>query len=207
MTAILVSLFFLPVVAESSLSVSVEPGEHWHRKMRVLFITVNKSEDGDFVDTIMVTDRTAKQEWRSAPEEGRPESLPVWTHASAQSGADLDAATSATPEDTIDTDRRLSSLVPGARYRVLAEVNHSYDYNDRWQKKAEKGSERFSGVNGQPSIVYEGILVNKAGEQVVLVPVGQGSVDGSTGAITKNLEGLTTALSIVETIRVSVESE
>ncbi len=215
MLAVVLALM-MPVAAETVMSVSVEPGEYWHSKMRVLFFTVKnppqvavwvETPEGEFIDTIMITGRTAKQEWRSAPDEGRPESLPVWTHASAQHVGDLDAASSATPEERIDSGRCLSSLVHGARYWIRAEVNHSYDYNDYWEKKAEKGSDRYSGVNGQPSVVYEGELVYTAGEQVVLVPVGQGSVDGSNGTIAGTLDGLTTALSIVDAVRVSVEAE
>lgn len=211
---LLVFAILLPLAAEQRISVQVEPGEHWHSRMWILIFPVKKSPQlavwiettqGEYVDTLTVTGRTAEQNWRSAPEGGRPESLPVWTNAAA--AADLDAASSATPEGRVQMEMNLSGLEPGRQYVIRAEVNHSFDYNERWPKKAREGDPGYSGVNGQPSIVYEGILTYEPGYRVVLQPTGQGSVNGLDGICKKDLDGLTTALDIVEAITLTVVSE
>jgi hypothetical protein len=69
---------------QDNLELSVEPGEHWQGKMKIFIFSVNKTpqmaawiEDnqGHYISTVTVTGRSAKQNWRSAPEEGRPEAL------------------------------------------------------------------------------------------------------------------------------------
>lgn len=213
---VLVLVMLFPLAAEYRISVRVEPGEHWHSRMWVIVFPVTKSPqlavwvetpEGEYVDTLTVTGRTAEQKWRSAPEGGRPESLPVWSHASAAGNDDLDAASTATPDDRVQLERGLSRLEPDKRYVIRAEVNHSYDYNEHWPKKAREGDPGYSGVNGQPSVLYEGNMVYAPGNNVVLEPVGRGSVDGLDGIPRKSLTGLTTALSIVETIAVTIDSE
>ena len=217
LAGILITVLALaPLMAENRISVRIEPGEHWFSRMWVFIFPVNKAPqiavwietmDGEYVDTLTVTGRTATQDWRSAPEGGRPESLPVWSHASANSDTDLDAASTATPEEAVRLERGISRLRPGEQYVVRAEVNHSFDYNEYWPKNEEKESPRFSGVNGQPSVVYEGYLVNDPGNSIVLTLAGHGSVNGSGGVLEKDITGLTTALSIVETVTVIIDSE
>ncbi len=62
----------------------------------------------------------------------------------------------------------------------------------------------YSGVNGQPSLVYEARFM--AGEKKIytLVPIGTGSIDGSTGDITPGFKGLTTALSIIKSATITL---
>lgn len=215
-TAMFGLFVLVSLVGEVTLSVAVDPGENWHSRMWVAIIPVNKppqvavwveTMEGAYVETLMVTGRSAARNWRGAPDEGRPESLPVWYHVSALAGEGLDAASSATPDAYVQYDRGVASLLPGTMYRIRAEVNHSFDYNEFWPKKAKKDSPRYSGVNGQPSVIYEGTLAAIPGERTVLSVAGQGSVDGSNGLIHRSLEGLTTALSIVDTISVSVHQE
>ncbi len=212
MLLVLVAVF--PLVAEQRITVEVEPGKHWYSRMWIFVIPVNKTPqlavwvetmDGEYIDTLTVTGRTAEQNWRSAPDGGRPESLPVWTHASAV--ADIDGATSATPDGRVQLERDGSRYEPGKQYIVRAEINHSFDYNECWQKKAREGDPGYSGVNGQPSVVYEGLLTGEPGFRVDLKPVGQGSVDGRDGSCRRNLDGLTTALEIVDSITVLFVSE
>ncbi len=206
--------------------VVVVPGENWTTRMKVAFVSVKKgpqcavwieTEDGEYVATLTATARTAENEWRAAPEEGRPESLPVWSAARARgnggaagtSGAadGVDAVSSATPMEGVEGSRSGIVLKPGAPYVVRCEVNHSFDYNDAWPKKAKPGDARYSGVNGQPSLVYEGRFVAGTDASVDLVPVGTGSVDGSSGGMTAGFEGMTSALSIIGSIRVILAAE
>lgn len=191
----------------NEVQISIEPGENWTRTMWIAFIPVKKApqlavwietEDGTYVSTITVTQSASKQKWAGNPKNGRPESLPVWIHAKKASGAGVDETTSATPQNGITSGTTASALIPGQKYRILVEVNASFDYNESWPENAKEEDKNYSGVNGQPSLIYEAYFT--AGEKgtVSLEPVGQGSIDGSNGDITRNLEGLTTALSIIK---------
>jgi len=210
----LLGLFLLGaqlLTAQEKLTITVIPGKHWESKMWILIVPVTKTPqiaawvetpDGEYVTTLMVTGRAAKKEWRGSPEGGRPESLPVWYHASRLAAENIDAASSATPSGSAAVVGNASSLVPGKEYVVRLEVNHSFDYNDVWTKKGRTGDAGFSGVNGQPSLIYEGRIVAGQTVPVVLKPVGTGSVDGSDGRIRAGTSGLTTAMSIIETASV-----
>lgn len=206
----------ISVFGENTLAVYIEGGENWYSRMKIAFISVKKTpqiavwvetEDGRFVDTLMVTGRAAKQNWRAAPDGGRPEALPVWTHAASRGEFPLDAASSATPDKDAESSRSIRDLVSGKTYVVRAEINQSFDYNEYWGKDEKEDSPRYSGVNGQPSVVYSGLITNTPGGEASLSFLGQGSVDGTNGTIVENADGLTTALTIIREIRITVEGE
>jgi len=189
--------------AHGAMELIVEPGEHWLGKMKVFIFTVQKTpqmaawiedENGRYVETITVTNRSARQNWMSAPKEGRPEALPIWNHRRQKQSThddDLDAVSTATQKGSVEARVNTGALVGGNTYNVYLEINHSYDYNDHWTKDN-------SGVNGQPSLVYYAQFVAGQPNRISLVLVGYGSVDGSDGNITGGLENFTSALNIVK---------
>jgi hypothetical protein len=81
-------------------------------------------------------------------------------------------------------------LINGQEYNVYLEINHSFDYNDTWQKKEND-------VNGQPSLIYHAKFMAGTPGKVPLNPIGHGSVNGSDGYI-QSVEGMTTALTIIK---------
>ncbi len=208
----------LPAFAESGATVSVTPGVNWKSKVVMGVIPVEKTPqcaawietaDGRYVMTLMVTDRASRGAWRGNPKGGRPDSLPVWLHASERGSAagaapEVDAATSATPDPDAPIDLAAPGLEAGREYVARFEVNHSFDYNDAWPKSAKKGTSAWSGVNGQPSVVYEARFVAGKAASMSLKPVGRGAVDGASGVVTRDLAGLTSALSIVSAITLTV---
>jgi len=190
----------------------VEPGEQWLGKMKVFLFSMQKTpqmaawiedENGRYVATITVTNRSARQNWRSAPEEGRPEALPVWSHkqqnnqtlapqpSAQREGSPLDAVSAATQKGAVAASIDTDALTDGKTYTVYLEINHSFDYNDHWTKDN-------SGVNGQPSLVYQAQFIAGQAHRIPLGPVGHGSLDGSHGNITSGLKNFTSALSIVK---------
>lgn len=199
---------------QNGMELIVESGEHWQSTMKVFIFSIKKTpqlaawiedDNGNYISTIAVTEKTAKGNWRSAPEEGRPESLPVWNHRqqnfSVTNG--LDTVSSATVKGSLEAhsfganiDKKL--LVDGNIYNVFLEINHSFDYNDHWTKDN-------SGVNGQPSLIYHAQFIAGQSERISLVPIGHGSVDGSNGTITKRLESFTTALNIVQNAFIDIK--
>jgi len=192
-----------PVTAiNSSMELIVEPGEHWLGKMKVFIFSITNApqmaawiedEEGRYIATITVTNRSAKKNWRAAPEEGRPEALPVWNHKQQDNSAphDVDTVSTATSKGSVEAKFDRESLIEGNTYKVYLEINHSYDYNDYWTKDN-------SGVNGQPSLIYQAQFVAGQPCHLSLEPMGYGSVDGSNGTINSGLGSFTTALGIIK---------
>jgi hypothetical protein len=90
-------------------------------------------------------------------------------------------------------------LTKGNTYKVFLEVNNSFDYNDFWDKEN-------SGVNGQPSLIYCGTFTAGQKETIDIssIPIGYGSVDGSTGTIITEIDNFTTALKRINGARVKI---
>ena len=189
-------------IISDSMELIIEGGEHWLGNMKVFIFSVRKTpqiaawiedEEGRYIATITVTNRSAKKNWRSAPQTGRPEALPVWNHRHSvkSSLGDIDTVTTATPKNSVEAKIDKNLLINGNTYNVFLEINHSFDYNDYWTKDN-------SGVNGQPSLVYHTQFTAGVPCRTPLVPIGHGSVDGSNGDIVNGLENFTSALSIVK---------
>ena len=155
-----------------------------------------ESPDGKYVDTIFVTTKVGRKKWFGAPSAGRPEALPVWSHARDQAPLNTDAVSGATPAGSVRVGSPLAAGLSAGTYVVKLEVNSSFDYNERYTRAN-------SGVNGQPSIVYMGrIDVGKGEAETDLTAIGTGSVDGADGDIRPGLEGITTAREMLQSARI-----
>ncbi len=202
-----IALFaFCAAVAASlyarDVTVSIGAGEGWKGPQLAVWL---EDEQGRYVKTLYVTQKAGGLSWFLAPKEGRPESLPVWYHASkhdskksvAQNSSpekkEIDAVTSATPKGGLVINQKIDD----ASCMIKVEVNASFDYNSTWTKKN-------SGVNGQPSLVYQALLPAGQKEEVALELVGSGSIDGSDGSVHKNVAGIDSAKTIVRNINVSI---
>jgi hypothetical protein len=158
-----------------------------------------ESPQGDYVDTIYVTAKGAGKTWVSAPPGGRPESLPVWFHLRKKRSAAVDTISGPTPRGDTTRDSGLAAALSSGTYVVKLEINRSYDYNDRYTRAN-------SGVNGQPSLIYEcRITVGEGPSQGIFEPIGTGSVDGSDGNVRPGLEGITTALKLLDSAAISYD--
>jgi hypothetical protein len=184
-------------ILSNGIELSVEPGDHWLGKMKLFIFSVNKTpqmaawiEDtqGNYISTITVTIRSAKNNWRSAPKEGRPEALPVWNHKIKN---DVDTVSAATSKGTVDVHIDNGLLINGREYTIYLEINHSFDYNETWPEKEND-------VNGQPSLLYRAQFNRETPGKILLNPIGHGSENGSDETIIPGLEGMTTALTIIK---------
>jgi hypothetical protein len=169
--------------------------------MKIFIFSVNKTpqmaawiedEQGNYISTIMVTNRSAKNNWKSAPEEGRPEALPVWNHKIKDNPTqnDVDTASAATSKGPVDVQIDKGLLINGHEYNVYLEINHSFDYNETWPEKENE-------VNGQPSLIYHAQFNMGTNGKILLNPIGHGSENGSDGNIIQGHEGMTTSLTII----------
>lgn len=191
------------------------PGPHYSRKMGFLFFSYTvypqvaiwlEDAAGNFIDTVYVTEVAVTGDYTAAPKEGRPEALPVWSALKHRAATPLDAVSSPTTVGVptvvgVPTEVGavkygsdiVSRLAPGA-YLVKLETNRSYDWNAVFTKKN-------SGVNGQPSVVYQArVEVGGGPSTAVFEPIGTGSVDGADGAIRPGLAGIDTALELFSSI-------
>ena len=214
-----------PEPGNRMLQIRIEEGEHYlHRVPVFLFIAVKappqlalwlEDMDGNFIRTLFVTSRTALSDWRKAPGDKtpkedlrRPESLPLWTHRSTGSTADrwdgplpgVDAVSSATPKSGFSIQADLPEGV--SRFRILAEVNASLDFNHSYPEEAEKGSSGYSGGpwgSGQPALVYAAEVDRSetGAGPLELELQGHSSPDGSTGELYTDMDGITTAREII----------
>ncbi len=178
-------------------------------------------EDGTYAGELLVTKKAGKSSWGNVR---RPDALPVWSHARGVRYADglfmptkgeplPDAVTCATPKPkavgtAIRYDLALPAGLQGGRYRIFIELNNSFDYNEVYSENLPLGDPRANGVNGQPSVVYTAIVdlgVAAAGKEAIpLAFVGTGNPLGSDGTISTGREGLTSALTIAESLSVRV---
>ena len=156
-----------------------------------------ETPQGEYLGTIYATAKGAKKAWLAAPATGRPEALPVWFHLQERDKVSADAVSGPTPSGATKRDSGLAdSLKPGT-YVVKLEINRSYDYNDRYTREN-------SGVVGQPSLIYEcELAVGSGPSKAVFKPIGTGALDGSDGQIRPSLEGITTALHLLDSAEIS----
>lgn len=203
-----------PRASAETIVLAVEPGASWTRTTWFGVFPLRhvpqmacwiEDSNGEFVRTVSVTESVSKNSWKGAPAGGRPESLPVWTHASLGSPDAVDGVSSASRKSSFALSREAEGLVAGREYVAFLEVNSSFDYNDAWPKKARPGTSAYSGVNGQPSLVYEARFVAGVPGEAEFSPLGIGSVDGADGEIRPNFVGLTSALTIVKSAKIIVK--
>jgi hypothetical protein len=153
-----------------------------------------ETPEGRFLDTLYVTEVAVTGKYRSAPKQGRPEALPVWSARKAGSADAVSAPT--TVGSAVVFGNGIASRLSAGKYTVMLEANRSYDYNETFTKKN-------SGVNGQPSIIYRAELeIGFGPREARFEPLGTGSVDGSNGTIKPGLEGIDTALELFSSMTV-----
>jgi hypothetical protein len=206
--------------AEASIAVTVRPGSAYSHKVKFGLFSATlvpqmaiwiETTEGRFVDTIYVSGKTAK--WSAAGGARRPETLPVWSHARGSALSDglavpnkakrlPDAVSGATPKAAFTMVWKVpAGLAPGS-YRIRAELNSSYDWNEAYPDKLPKTDPHYSEVNGQPSIVWECALeLGGAAVETELEMVGTGALRGEDGAVTPGLEGITSAHDLAASIR------
>ncbi|PKL24789.1 MAG: hypothetical protein CVV47_10180 [Spirochaetae bacterium HGW-Spirochaetae-3] len=170
------------------------PGPEFHKAQIAAWV---EDEEGRFLGTLYATTKGARGAWAMAPSDGRPEALPVW-YGRREGVADV--VSSATAKGATVYGSALASNLPAGTYTVMLEINRSFDYNAAYPKSL--------GVNGQPSLVYKAALRTGGGkDEALFQPIGTGSVDGADGEIRPGLDGISTALELFSTLRVSFESE
>lgn len=224
-------------IVGQEIKIKVTKGKKYEHKLKIInwlpFIRVTNQPqiaiwiedlDGKYLETLYVTHKVAKQDWKKAPSDPtpkeeirRPESLPHWAHQRGVKYEDglylptrdkplVDAITSATPINSFE----LESKIKAEREQVIvkAEVNHSSDFNNFYHKNLDSNSEYYGGGrwgSGQPALIYaKKINLRDTKKRYSLEIIGHSSPNGDNGEVYPDISKLTTAKRIVEEIIINL---
>jgi hypothetical protein len=227
--AIMLLLSSLALLACASISegakleIAVNAGEYYTHNYRWGVFNLHlvpqmafwlEDEKGIFVGNIYITYRSATSKWVGGKDIRRPAALPVWSHKQGVQCKDglympdrehslSDAVTGATPKQSFTKGWSIPEGLPPWKYVIKAEVNNSFDYNERYQKDLPENDPDFNAENGQPSVIYKGEMVfGPKGTKILLKLCGHGHPAGKDGKIYTDMRGITNAREIVRSIAV-----
>lgn len=173
--------------------------------------------EGQYIDTLYITGKASNSGFGET-DTGlvrRPEALPHWSHrrgvqeadgfyAPSENNADLDGVSAATPR----SDYLVSLTAPRmGQYRLLVEVNRSYDFNEYYSKDRFPEDPIYSGdgSSGQPSLIYATTIGSDAPGKYLLELIGHGHHSGADGMLYTDLDRITTAKDILSFIVADVQ--
>lgn len=204
----------------------IKTGEHWLHDFPVFLGLTKKNppqfaiwlEDssGNYISTVFATYKIASESWLANNGNRRKESLPHWCYQRgivAEDGLLLpskahpltDGITGATPKE--DKTIKIATSNLKKPFVIKAEFNHSVDFNSYYPKNAKEGYDNYSGGaegSGQPAVIYSATIYPET-TTATLQLIGHSSPDGSDGKIYSEIEKLTSAKAIVESIQVTLK--
>jgi hypothetical protein len=191
--------------------------EHNHPLMAVWI----EDTSGNYIQTLYVAESIAKGvfghgdkstgKWLPGPIR-RPAALPVWAHSRDVQEADglyvptketaiPDAYTGATPQAHFVLLARTDKLLPEEFY-IYFEINQTWDWNNYWTNNKFPGDEEYK-TSCQPALIYRALLNrNRIIEPEKLELIGYSHYSGANGTIYTDLNTITTAKDITESIYV-----
>lgn len=212
------------------LKIFFKAGKEYHSAPQSLFLNITYTSvpqivvwmetlEGKYIDTLYITGKTSNSSYRSKDPKidlvRRPEALPYWSHkrgikatdglyTPGEKSSDLDGIAAATPK--VDYQVTMSAPQMG-RYKLMVEVNRTYDFNDFYNKTRFPDDAIYSGSgsSGQPSLIYESIMDSQQTGQYLFNLIGHGHHSGHDGSLYTDLQNITTAKQILEFIVASVE--
>ncbi len=173
---------------------------------------------GNFVDTLYVTFKGAKGEFRGfgTKEVRRKEALPLWSHRRGIRERDglfmpsrenplPDAVTGASPMGGF----RLKTKVPKdlEEFTIFIEVNVGFDFNCYYAEGLNPGDLGYNtGHSGQPAVVYS-VKINLGDGVKRYYPklVGHSSPTGEDGKLSADTSNLDTALEIIDEVVIEIK--
>jgi len=178
--------------------------------------------NGQYISTIYVTQKISNASFVSTDDifgtVSRPESLPYWAHQRgvkyddgslmpSTTNTDLDGMTGATPLGNYDVRSKVNSDLQ--QFKVMMEINRSYDFNDFYSKDKYPDDPIYSGSgsSGQPSVIYEArINLDNKQQAYFMQPVGHGHHSGADGKLYEDMTGIDTALELVKRVVVQIST-
>ena len=199
-------------------SISVSKGKAFDHPTIAIWA---EDSQGNYLETIYVTNSYASgiysfemvgdTSWLSNPGPSyQPAALPYWTHKKGLiKGKTLiptvenpfvDAYSGPTPVGNF-TIKSEDSF--GKPFRILLEVNQFGDWNKYWINNKYPNSKAY-GHSAQPSVIYS-VTITQHDTVFYLNPIGHGDPEGTSGKLFTDLSTLTTALEILEQIKVTTK--
>jgi hypothetical protein len=199
------------------MKISFHKGEGFNHPSFVLWL---ENLDGEYIRTIYITKSYAsgifKHElvgdtiWKKTPGASlQPSALPYWTYKKGLIDGEflvpvpdhpfVDAYSGATPEG--DFELSLSTKLD-SKYRIMLEVNQSWDWNKYWTNNKYPDSKAYC-HSAQPSIIYA-VEINDEQNTFHMNPIGHGSPTGADGKLYTDIQTLTTARQIFDKIEIEV---
>lgn len=213
---------------KGDVKVCIEQGKEWlHDFPLFLGIKIKnppqiaiwvEDTQGNYLSTVYATSKIATQSWQAAGGNRRKEALPSWCYARGVQYDDglylptkkeplTDGVSGATPKGSFEVKLSLASALK--QFVVKIEINHSTDFNAAYPKSAQESDANYSGGpkgSGQPALVYAAYVDLSSGEKSFEAGlIGHSSADGSSGELSEDLSGLTTALQIVERVIIYIQ--
>ena len=177
--------------------------------------------DGNYIQTLYVAQSIAKGvfthgdkstgRWKTG-EISRPAALPYWVHKRnvkndignymPKAGFEVpDAYSGATPKANFTLETRTDNPISG-KFRVLLEINQSWDWNRHWTNSMFPDDPEYK-TSAQPAVVYVTEVDAGSSQKVYFMkPIGHSQYSGADGKLYPELNTLSTALEIVEEVKV-----
>ena len=176
--------------------------------------------DGNYLQTLYVAESIARGvfdygdkhtgKWM-AGEISRPAALPYWAHKRnvlndignymPKPGFEVpDAYSGATPKANFTLQTRTDNPMP-PKFRVLMEINQTWDWNRYWTNSMYPDEPEYK-TSAQPAVVYATEVDTGSSQmEYEMKPIGHSHYAGADGKLYKDLGTLTTALKIVEEVK------
>lgn len=145
----------------------------------------------------------------------KPATLPYWAHKRgilAEDGLYMpspqnpvpDAISGATPKSDFILKTRTNEKFPEV-IRVYLEINQTFDWNDFYNLNKYPEEENYLD-NSQPAIIYMAeINLKNRSTTYRMRPIGHSHLFGEDGGIYRDMDNISTALSMVREVRVRVK--
>ena len=211
------------VTATRSLTLTFIKGRAHNHPLMAVWI---EDTAGNYLQTLYVAESIAKGVFRHGDHTTgrwmpgllrRPAALPYWGHQrgiKAEDGLFVphpndpmpDALTGPTPKSHFVLKTILKPEITPP-FRVLFEINQSWDWNHYWTNNKFPGDEDYM-TSSQPAVVYEALLTSWELENgIPMQPIGHSHWSGKTGEIYPDLSTLSTALEIAAQISVRITED
>jgi hypothetical protein len=208
----------LPGQSPIQMLISVEKGKSFNHPT---FVIWEEDMEGNYTKTIFITKSYASGIFDHKlvgdsiwfKEEGQsyqPAALPYWTYKKGKINDKtyvptpehpfVDGYSGATPDQ--DFKYQTNANNRDGQYRVLLEVNQSWDWNKYWTNNKYPESAAYKHA-AQPSIIYA-VTINKEQNTFFLNPIGHGDPTGESGKIYTDLSTLTTTKEIFSSIKIEI---
>ncbi len=213
-------------IGSKKINVELKKGESFQYPLFAAWI---EDSLGNYIETIYISKVISSSRYEFGKKIGdrwepaiirRPASLPYWAHKRGikasdgyyiplHNSPDLDAVSGATPTNNFVIKSK-GNMSEGRYYKILFEVNQSFDWNEYYTKDKFPDDEIYSGsgLPGQPSLIYAAdINLNdkKTKSHIIMKLIGHSHHSGKNGKLYTDLTNITTAKNIADRIIITVE--